>query len=320
MPESFGVRLRQARERQAIALATVAEQTKIKLSLLQGLERDDLSHWPTGIFRRAFVRAYAAAIGMDQELAVHEFLEQHPDPIEIAEPVPGDNSGASDAPVNSAPPTRFRYLVGSLLARFRREAVETPRPVVEVVPSVDLLTAAPQPPLEVAPLPPAAPTPAPAPAPDLDAIARLCTDFSRLDETGQAIPLLQEAARLLDAMGLIVWVWDGKAGELVPVLVHGYSDRLLAQVPSVRRDSENATAAAFRSSETCVVSGNDHANAALVVPLMTPVGCIGVLAIELKHGSERLPSVGALATILAAQLSRLLEAARPLETADRRLA
>ena len=52
-PESFGTRLRNQREAQNIALATIAERTKIKLSLLEELERDDVSHWPTGIFRRA---------------------------------------------------------------------------------------------------------------------------------------------------------------------------------------------------------------------------------------------------------------------------
>ena len=50
MSECFGARLRQQRERQQIALTTIAEQTKISLSLLEALERDDVSHWPTGIF------------------------------------------------------------------------------------------------------------------------------------------------------------------------------------------------------------------------------------------------------------------------------
>src|SRR5687767_246058 len=52
MTDSFGARLRQRREQQDIALLTIAEQTKIKLSLLEALERDDVSQWPAGIFRR----------------------------------------------------------------------------------------------------------------------------------------------------------------------------------------------------------------------------------------------------------------------------
>jgi Helix-turn-helix domain len=50
MPESFGARLRQRRERQQIALTSIAEQTKISLSLLEALERDDVSHWPADTF------------------------------------------------------------------------------------------------------------------------------------------------------------------------------------------------------------------------------------------------------------------------------
>ena len=83
MAESFGARLRQQRERQQIALASIAEQTKISLSLLEGLERDDLLRWPTGIFRRAFIRAYAHAIGLEPDSVVREFLELHPDPVEV---------------------------------------------------------------------------------------------------------------------------------------------------------------------------------------------------------------------------------------------
>ena len=64
---SFGTRLRSQREQQQIPLADIAERTKIKLSLLEALERGDVSLWPTGIFRRSFVRAYAQAIGLDAD-------------------------------------------------------------------------------------------------------------------------------------------------------------------------------------------------------------------------------------------------------------
>ena len=116
MPESFGAQLRQRRERQQIALTTIAEQTKIKLSLLEALERDDLSHWPEGIFRRAFVRAYAHAIGLEPDVVVREFLEVHPDPIEVVATASAGSplaAGADAAWVSAGPPTRFRYLVGA---------------------------------------------------------------------------------------------------------------------------------------------------------------------------------------------------------------
>ena len=84
MTGGFGARLRKRRETQNIDLAAIADQTKIKRSLLEALERDDLSHWPCGIFRRAWFRSYAQAIGLDPDSSVREFLEAHPDPEEIA--------------------------------------------------------------------------------------------------------------------------------------------------------------------------------------------------------------------------------------------
>jgi GAF domain-containing protein len=88
---------------------------------------------------------------------------------------------------------------------------------------------------------------------------------------------------------------------------------VLAQLPTVGRDADNATAAAFRSAQTCAINGSDHSSGALAVPLLTPAGCAGVLAIELQHGSEQTRSVRAVATIFAAQLAQLIGGARPAE-------
>ena len=77
---TFGPRMRQERERRQISLTSIAQNTKISRSLLEALERDDVSRWPTGIFRRSFVRAYATAIGLDADEVVKEFIERFPDP------------------------------------------------------------------------------------------------------------------------------------------------------------------------------------------------------------------------------------------------
>jgi hypothetical protein len=314
MSESLGARLRQRREQQRIALTTIAEQTKIKLSLLEGLERDDVSRWPAGIFRRAFIRAYAHAIGAEPDVVVREFLELYPDPIDIG----GLEAAlASDgARGSAAPPTRFRYLVGSAFGSLSRgqttavqrgasEAADRSEPSdrksstsssAPVVPAV--------PPFEA----------------DFSAAADLCTELCRVNTTSELVSLLPEAARILDAVGIIVWVWDSTAAGLRPSLTHGYSPKMVAQLPTVTRDAENATAAAFRSAQTCVVDGSDRASGALVVPLMTPGGCTGVLAIEVQHGREQTGSVRALVTIFAAQLARWIGAERPAEISDRRLA
>jgi transcriptional regulator with XRE-family HTH domain len=76
---NFGRRLRDQRERSQIALSEIAEATKLKRSVLEELERGDVSGWPGGIFRRAFVRAYASAIGLPPEPVVEEFTQVFPD-------------------------------------------------------------------------------------------------------------------------------------------------------------------------------------------------------------------------------------------------
>jgi transcriptional regulator with XRE-family HTH domain len=326
MPESFGARLRQRREKQQIALTTIAEQTKIKLSLLEALERDDLSRWPEGIFRRAFIRAYAHAIGLEPDVVVREFLDVHPDPVDVVPAVPASiTAPGADASSGAYPPTRFHYLVGTAIDSLSRLGiVQKHKSAAEEPKGIDrspMTVPAASEPDVTAPVSAELQVTAPVSSePDLLAAADLCTELGRVDETHEAVPLLQEAARLLDAVGLIVWVWDPQGMELTPALAHGYSDRVLAQLPRVRRDADNATAAAFRSAQPCVVNGSNLTSGALVVPLMTPTGCGGVLAIELQHGSAQKASVRALVTIFAAQLARLVRAARPAEAVDRRLA
>jgi hypothetical protein len=78
--EPFGRRLRAERERRLISLESIAANTNVNVALFRGLERDDVSAWPGGIFRRSFFRAYARAIGVDVEANLREFLERFPDP------------------------------------------------------------------------------------------------------------------------------------------------------------------------------------------------------------------------------------------------
>ena len=70
---AFGERLRRQRERQGIPLKAIADQTKIATSLLAALERGDCSKWPGGIYSRAWIRAYASAIGLDADDAGAQF-------------------------------------------------------------------------------------------------------------------------------------------------------------------------------------------------------------------------------------------------------
>jgi transcriptional regulator with XRE-family HTH domain len=78
--ELFGPTLRQQRERRGLTLDAIAKNTRISAHLLASLERGDVSRWPGGIYRRAFVRAYATAVGLPPEPTLSEFVRLFPEP------------------------------------------------------------------------------------------------------------------------------------------------------------------------------------------------------------------------------------------------
>jgi transcriptional regulator with XRE-family HTH domain len=106
--ESFGARLRRERERRNISIASIADSTKILGALLDGLEHDDVSRWPIGFYRRAFLRSYATAIGLDPDTTWREFAERFPEP-EDSTPPPACESTRR---------TRLRMSLGSRVAWF----------------------------------------------------------------------------------------------------------------------------------------------------------------------------------------------------------
>ena len=75
---TVGARLREAREKRGVSLQHVASRTRISVMSLEALERSDLSRLPGGIFTRAFVRAYAAEVGLDPERTIDDFIAELP--------------------------------------------------------------------------------------------------------------------------------------------------------------------------------------------------------------------------------------------------
>jgi transcriptional regulator with XRE-family HTH domain len=76
--EAFGPNLRRIRVQRGISLDQIAAATKVSQDLWSGLERNDLSRWPTGIYARAYVRAYAMQLGVDAETTVDDFCRFFP--------------------------------------------------------------------------------------------------------------------------------------------------------------------------------------------------------------------------------------------------
>lgn len=140
----------------------------------------------------------------------------------------------------------------------------------------------------------------------LDATARVCTDLARVKDADELRDALGRAARLLDAAGVIVWVTDASGKSLKPLLTYGYPDEALRRIPTLPRESDNATAAAWRGAVTQVVDATETAPGAIAVPLLVPQGCVGVLAAEIRHGREAAAATRALAQIVAAQLAVLI--------------
>jgi hypothetical protein len=116
---------------------------------------------------------------------------------------------------------------------------------------------------------------------------------------------------VLGASGAIVWMTTPDRHELYPAAGAGYDARVLARIGSIRRDASNVTAAALRDAAPRTSAGLGPSAAALAVPLMTPLGPVGVFSAELRDVDTVDEARLAVATIFAAQFATLLGSMAP---------
>jgi cytoskeletal protein RodZ len=109
-PIDFGARMKRLREERGIALRDIADTTKISVSALEALERNDISRLPGGIFSRGFIRAYAEQIGVDPEATVREFIARFPD-----DSLGGSSYAASAAPAGTRRGMARRLALAALI-------------------------------------------------------------------------------------------------------------------------------------------------------------------------------------------------------------
>jgi hypothetical protein len=141
---------------------------------------------------------------------------------------------------------------------------------------------------------------------DLASVASLCSDLARVVDT-QALPsILERTAAVLDAPGIVLWIADPDGRELSPIITHGYAPQFVSRLGTILRDAENVTAAAFRTSLLQTVNADAVSNGAIAAPLVTPAGCVGVMAAEVRREGERDSAKLSAATIVAAQLATLV--------------
>jgi hypothetical protein len=143
---------------------------------------------------------------------------------------------------------------------------------------------------------------------DLTGAAKVCADMARVLDASDLPGLLLRLANVLSAPGLIVWVADRSGQVLYPLLTHGYSAASVVRIGSIPTAAENATALAWRTGQAGVITGESGGLGALVAPIVTAEGCVGVLAAEVPDGAESRAEIQALATIFAAQLATFVTA------------
>ena len=158
-------------------------------------------------------------------------------------------------------------------------------------------------PIAAAPAVPVAPV---APPIEMQALARICTDLARLDDTTAVPDILERMAATLDARGIVLWVTDTERKDLVPIAAHGYPASVLSRMRALPVDGENATAAAFRTGLLQTVSGDAHTSGAIAAPLVSPGGPVGVMSAEVGRDAEKEPARLAAAMIVAAQLATIV--------------
>ncbi|HUL74189.1 MAG TPA: GAF domain-containing protein [Vicinamibacterales bacterium] len=155
------------------------------------------------------------------------------------------------------------------------------------------------------------PAPQPSPQPvvrdvSLSQAAELCVDLARVMDGRDVPALLERAAAVLGAKGVILWMTDSSGALLRPSVAHGYSDRVLTKMGTLQVDGDNATSLAFRTlrGQTINAAGASTSGA-IAVPLITSSGCVGVLAAEVNRPRPT-PDTLDVARIIAAQLAVLV--------------
>jgi cytoskeletal protein RodZ len=117
---AFCARLKAAREQKGVALEQIAAATKVARSLLKGLEENDLSRWPQGIYRRSYLRDYLRAVDLPEQPIVAEFVRLFPDGeapcLELAVLPEPDQPCALSMTLADGPPERLARSRKHLLA------------------------------------------------------------------------------------------------------------------------------------------------------------------------------------------------------------
>lgn len=73
--ESVGEFFRQVRETKGLTIDEVASKTRIRTDFVKALEDGNFAKLPDQVFARGFVRSYTRSLGLDEEDAIHRFIQ-----------------------------------------------------------------------------------------------------------------------------------------------------------------------------------------------------------------------------------------------------
>lgn len=73
--ESIGEFFRQVRETKGLTVDEVASKTRIRTDFVKALEEGNFARLPDQVFAKGFVRSYARSLGLDEEDAIHRFIQ-----------------------------------------------------------------------------------------------------------------------------------------------------------------------------------------------------------------------------------------------------
>jgi hypothetical protein len=162
----------------------------------------------------------------------------------------------------------------------------------------------------------APPLPKAEPAVSLSGAADLCVDLARLMDGRDLQQLMERAARVLYARGVVLWMADKNGTGLRPILAHGYSDKVLSRLGTLEVDADNVTSLAYRTLQPQKMKSAERGGSgAVAVPLINATGGVGVLSAEIRSATPD-EQMMAVARIVAAQLSAIVAPVEAARTAQ----
>lgn len=108
--DTLGAALRDARLASGLSMAQLSTMTRVHSRFLTALEQGDFAVLPSRIFSIGYVRAYAAALGLDELAAVERFKREYPD---VAVPLQAPTGAAFQQMRRSSP--KILAVVGVLV-------------------------------------------------------------------------------------------------------------------------------------------------------------------------------------------------------------